>query len=407
MLALSALLRRPVVDREGEELGRLEDLAVHLADAYPAVTRIRVRARRRQLEVGWGSVESIGADGVRLGVARGDLRSEPLREDELLLAHHVVDTQVFDVAGRRLTRVEDVQLARDGRDLRLAGLEVGTGAMLRRLGLGRLGRRSGSKLVDWGELQLATGRGFALHLRSEAGGLRRLSPTALAELASRLPLERGAEALRAAGPDRAAGALSAVTPRLSAGLVGALATEGPQILARMPLDDAVAALRHLDRADLEQVLAAVPSERAGALRRLLAYPPRTAAGLMSPDVLTARAGEPLESIRERLAKARPELESLATLFVLDAAGRVTGALRPTDLIAGDVTPHRVPTLHVATSVEEVVDIFALTDALALPVVDDDGQLVGAVAVDDVLEELLLERLPGRRRFRFLRRHAPA
>ena len=41
--------------------------------------------------------------------------------------------------------------------------------------------------------------------------------------------------------------------------------------------------------------------------------------------------------------------------------------------------------------------FALHDVLVLPVVDEAGRPLGAIAVDDVLEELLLERLPGRRR----------
>jgi magnesium transporter len=57
----------------------------------------------------------------------------------------------------------------------------------------------------------------------------------------------------------------------------------------------------------------------------------------------------------------------------------------------------------------VVDLFALHDVIALPVVDDAGRLVGAVTIDDVLDELIAERLPGTRRFGVLdaRRHAPS
>jgi CBS-domain-containing membrane protein len=54
-------------------------------------------------------------------------------------------------------------------------------------------------------------------------------------------------------------------------------------------------------------------------------------------------------------------------------------------------------------VDRVIDLFALHDFLALPVVDADGRLVDAIAVDDVLEELLIERLPGRDRFARIRR----
>ncbi len=55
-----------------------------------------------------------------------------------------------------------------------------------------------------------------------------------------------------------------------------------------------------------------------------------------------------------------------------------------------------------TPVEDVIDLFAVHDLLALPVVDADGRLLGAIAVDDILEELLAERLPGRRRYRAIR-----
>jgi magnesium transporter len=66
-------------------------------------------------------------------------------------------------------------------------------------------------------------------------------------------------------------------------------------------------------------------------------------------------------------------------------------------------------LSVNQPVEDVVDLFALNDVLAMPVVDDARQLVGTVTIDDVLDELIAERLPGTRRFGVLdaRRHAPS
>ena len=57
----------------------------------------------------------------------------------------------------------------------------------------------------------------------------------------------------------------------------------------------------------------------------------------------------------------------------------------------------MPVLGLDTPVEDVIDLFAVHDVLALPVTDRDGRLAGAVAMDDVLEELVAERLPGRRR----------
>jgi magnesium transporter len=126
---------------------------------------------------------------------------------------------------------------------------------------------------------------------------------------------------------------------------------------------------------------------------------------MNTEVLTAVVGEPVGAIRDRVAADLPELEGLATVFVVDETGRPVGSFEPNDLLAGRSTPRQVPAVSVMLPVERVIDLFALHDYIALPVVDGDGRLVGVVAVDDVLEELLAERLPGQGRYARVRRLA--
>jgi magnesium transporter len=165
----------------------------------------------------------------------------------------------------------------------------------------------------------------------------------------------------------------------------------------------------VDVEDRGDVLERVGGHRAEQLRRLLSYRPATAGALMSPNPLTAPAGSDAEVLRGLLASRSPDLEALATVFVVDDAGRVLGAVPPTRLLAGSADPSPVPVLSVNQPVEDVVDLFALNDVLAMPVVDDARQLVGTVTIDDVLDELIAERLPGTRRFGVLdaRRHAPS
>ena len=129
---------------------------------------------------------------------------------------------------------------------------------------------------------------------------------------------------------------------------------------------------------------------------------------MSTDVRTARAGEPPASIRARLAASRPRLEGLATVFVLDPDGRPIGTLSALDLLADGPTPRPALVVAADASVDAVLDLFARHDVLTVGVVDGGGRLIGAVAIDDVLEELLAERLPARPHGRLAairRRHA--
>jgi Mg/Co/Ni transporter MgtE len=117
---------------------------------------------------------------------------------------------------------------------------------------------------------------------------------------------------------------------------------------------------------------------------------------MTTNIRTAAADEPLEAVRERLAADPPPLEGLATVFLHDADGRYTGAFTPVALLTGS-PPRRLAALRIDTPVDDVIDLFAVQDVLALPVLDAGDRLVGAVAIDDVLEELLAERLPQHRR----------
>jgi Mg/Co/Ni transporter MgtE len=96
------------------------------------------------------------------------------------------------------------------------------------------------------------------------------------------------------------------------------------------------------------------------------------------------------------------------VFLLDADGRPTGTVTPLDLLVRDARPGAAATVPAAAPLDVVLDRFARHDVLAVGVVDDEGRLVGAVAIDDVLEDLLAERLPAGRHGRLgaiRRRHA--
>ncbi len=397
MIALADRLGSRVATESGTQLGRLRDMGARLAEPYPRVASLRVGDRRASRLVAWTDVRSFETDPIVVGAAPEEGGEE---HDELLLKRDVLDAQIVDVAGRRVVRAADVELeARADGELWVAGVDVGSAALIRRLGLRRLAARRRPESLDWRDLHVASGRGHELALAVPASGVHRLRPSELAQVIAALPVARSTDLLERVEPERAARALAAARPGLGGRLVGALEPDvAGSIVAAMPVDDATAALRHLDRERLDGVLGAVPTERAAELRRLLAYPPDSAGGLMTPHVRWARAGEDARAIRERLGGDPPRLDGLLTVFVVDDERRVLGAIPPRRLLAGDVTPLPWPVMTSGAPVGEVVDAFALHDVLAVPVVDGDGRLVGAVAVDDVLEELLIDRLPGRRRF---------
>jgi CBS domain-containing protein len=395
-MLLSDCVGQRVLAADGARVGRVSDLAAEPGEASATVTAVAVDRGRRMRLLPWSCVAVFEPDAVQLRA--GPVEPRPLGERELLLARDVQDAQIVDLAGRRVVRVGDVRLQeRDGL-LSAVAVEVGAPAILRRLGLRRLARRLPPEAVPLGELHVVGGRAHELRLRS--GRLDRLGPAALAAVVSRAPLHSGLELLGAVPPDLAAESVAASHPRLGGRVLTGLDTErAAAVIERMPSDDAAAALRHVDPERLDELLGAVGSARARGLRRLLAQPAGTAGGLMTLDVVTSSHGEPVESLRARVAADGRWARAGAGVVVVDGDRRPLGVLAAADLLAGRSEPVPVPVLRLDTPVERVIDLFAVQDVLTLPVVDADGRLAGAVGIEDVLEELWAERLPGRRRLR--------
>jgi CBS domain-containing protein len=411
MLVLTDYLGQAVLDSADGAVGSVADLAVRLGGSTPPVTTLLVRLdRHRRVAIPWEKVSGFERSAVTLACRAGELDedSDP-PGDALRLMRDVVDTQIVDVSGRRFRRVADVELERSGHELVVAGVDVGSASILRRLGLRALARRFRGRSVPWRDIYVASPAAHALQLRVDRDRVERLGPAGLAQVVGVLPPARGAEVLSAVDSNLAAKVVSATRPEVAGRVVSALGEGAAPIIEEMATDDAAAALRQLSGDDLDAVLRDVGTHRADTLRRLMAYPPATVGALMSPNPLTAPAGAGAAELRARVAAGPPRMEALGTVFMLDEGGAVAGAVSPTRLLTGDASPMRVPVLSVNQPVDDVVDIFALNDVIAVPVTDDSGMVVGVVTIDDVLDELVAERLPGARRYGVLaaRRHAPS
>ena len=224
VLLLSRVTGRNVLGPDGRGVGRLTDLTVRVdgADGPPVVSRLLVTRRGGPtLLVPWAAVEDFGPGPVVLAAARGfevPVLAEALGPDELLLVRDMLDTQVVDVVGQRLARVADVLLSRDGRadgggPLELAGVEVGFGGVVRRLGIG--GDRVTHDVVAWTDLHLASDRGHSVQLAAPRSAVHRLDAHGLATLISRVDVNAASEILAARDPQVAAEAVATVHPEVA------------------------------------------------------------------------------------------------------------------------------------------------------------------------------------------------
>ncbi|OBK75660.1 magnesium transporter [Mycobacterium sp. 1164985.4] len=245
MLLLSDIVHREVVGPNGGTIGRIADVTARPdgGGGLPLAEHLVLSRRRRpELLVPWQSVNLSHPQHIRLNTddELPLVAASPLADNEIMLVRDVLDTQIVDITGQRLTRVADVVLARrhDGR-LEVVGVEVGFDAVLRRLGLGRLAKRLRSDAVAWTDLHPTSDRGHAVALGMPRSAIHLLDARGLAALVARLDTESAAEVLGAKDVAVAADVIRASHPVDAERILLALSEcKAADVVAAMPSDHA-------------------------------------------------------------------------------------------------------------------------------------------------------------------------
>src|SRR6476469_2519054 len=154
MLYLSQVLSRPIRDLEGERVATIKDVIVRLGeDDHPPVIGLVARYRRRDFLVPRWRMTDLNESGVHLNSDILDLRPFVRRETEVMLARDVLDKQLIDVDGKRVERVNDVQIIEAAGDWRVTGADVSLqGLWRRRAPVGFVGTKTPVEVLDWADV---------------------------------------------------------------------------------------------------------------------------------------------------------------------------------------------------------------------------------------------------------------
>jgi CBS domain-containing protein len=419
IVSLAGVLGRPVRNQSGQEIGRLDDIVARWADGqmYPPVSGLVIRVGRRVAFVPASAIDRIAAAEVLLRSSRLDLRDVERRSGEVLLARDVLDHQLVDVDGVQVIRAADLYLAEVLGRIRLVGADVSNATLLRRLGPRRWRPRpTPDRVIDWAAIQPFSepggddDPGAHVRLRTTNEGLLRLRPGELADLLEDLRRDERQELLAALSPDEAADALEEMQPDdLEQLLRETDPGEAARLVAAMEPDEAADALRDLPRAVRAEVLRHIPSTTALALRELLGYEENEAGGIMTTTLVTAKSGEKVKKVVDRISEARGHEVDLDAVAVVDGDGRLLGDVVLLDVLLA-LRASSDTRMSSLLGDEDVVtvDPHASADAVAgkliearrhsMVVVDDDGRPIGRILADDVLDALV----PTKGRFHFPR-----
>ena len=134
MLYVSQAIGRPILDVRGERIAVINDILVRYGDEeYPPVIGLVATYRRRDFFIPRRNIAELSLNGAKLSTNVLDLNPFERREGEVLLGKDVLDNQLIDVDGKRVVRVNDVQLIEVGDIWRVTGADITLAGFLRRL----------------------------------------------------------------------------------------------------------------------------------------------------------------------------------------------------------------------------------------------------------------------------------
>jgi len=400
MLFLASLLDRSVQGKTGEAIGKLEDLIVRMGDErYPPITGLLVRDGRRRFFVPADHLNALNG-AAKLTSSTVDLQPFARRDGEVLLRSDVLDHQLIDITGRRIVRVNDVQLIDVEGVYRIAGVDISPQALLRRLGPRALGERIvGRQIIDWADVQYLVSAA-PVQLKVSYDRLAELNPVDLARIVDALSYREGAEIVAALDDETAAETLEEVSDERLADLLEGMDQErAADILEEMTPGAAADALEDLDDDVAEQLLARMEPEEAADVQALLAYDEDSAGRIMSTDFVRVPANATVQDALLKIRALDEVPDPLLAVYVVaeDDPSSLRGIVRLRNLILAN--PHLpllnlmdddVPTISPQDSARDAARVLAEYNLLAVPVLDEADRMIGIVSVDDALAVLLPE-----------------
>lgn len=402
---ISRIRGLPVLDARGDQTGRVRDVVIQLRTQgrAPRVKGLVVELfARRRIFVPMVRVHAIDASQVVIE-GQVDTRRFSKRDAETLVIDELFDRAVPRPEGRRAA-IYDVSM----RPTRAREWEVDDVALRELPTAGRfaLGKRGSTTIVEWREIPnlVLNSQQVNDHLLAQMADMR---PADVARELHDMSADRRAEVIEALDDDQLADALEELPEDEQVEVLSALDHErAADILEEMNPDDAADLIKELPAEMAEDLLQRMEPEEAADVRGLMIYADLTAGGMMTPEPVVLA---PDATVAEALARVRDEelTPALASMVFIcrppldTPSGRFLGMVHtqrllreaPSLMVSGMMDDSLTP-LGPHSDLAEVSRYFATYNLVVAPVVNDENQLVGAVAVDDLVDHMLPEDWRG-------------
>jgi magnesium transporter len=424
-LALSELLGATVYDPSGAS-GRVREVTLAPQEDRSRVSSLIVKTKSGNRILPLAAVSAING-GIRATTAAADWPAANGTEGLFLLERDLLDQQVIDVNGRKVVRVNDVDLQvdapkdrssdKDSRDkdskdktaathpvLRVHSVDVGARGAVRRLLRGVAPKTALQALLDripprtipWNFVDvIETDPARRVKLKISYEGLAKMHPADIADIVEDLAPDERQAVFQTLDEETAAEALEEVEPKVQKAIVESLDSgRAADIVEEMDPDAAADLLGDLPQERSEQILTQMEPEAQQDVVELLEHREETAAGRMTTEFLALPIAATVQNAIDSLREFEGGVEAVSTIYLVDSHGTLVAAVPLARLVLAEPSTPMLSLVqeplvlaYEGAEENEVAELFDKYNLQTLPVVNEHNKLTGVITSDDVISML--------------------
>ncbi|MDD4627999.1 MAG: CBS domain-containing protein [Candidatus Peribacteraceae bacterium] len=393
----------------GKRIGRLADIVIVESNRLPEVTKLFIRRPYgdASLMIPWDKVKVFQEKEIVISVE--DLKQyekTDLSDADVLLKDHVLDKKVLDIEDREVEIVYDVKLIATSNKLLVTEANISRYRFLRRLGLkplanffyGIQGKKKDRK-IPWTYIQplppnIGSFKGdVKLKVLKEA--LADIHPADLADIIEELDHTQRLAVFGELDTERASDTLEEIDPSVQRELIGALKKEQvAHLLSKMTpgqAADVLSVLPHTETKEILDLLRSQNHEATHKIEGIIGKQDERIANFTTPKVLKQTVSASVQEAQDYFHLHGKDAEVIMYLYITDDADRLLGVMDLRELLQAahektlkDVMIDNVITLNPKSTLKDALDIFSRYDFRAIPVIDEERKLLGAVPFRDVM-----------------------
>ncbi|MDP9339146.1 MAG: CBS domain-containing protein [Acidobacteriota bacterium] len=409
-LYATELMGSKAYDAQGNYVGRVREFFIEPADQPNRVSHfLLARGHFPPLVARHDQVASVTVGDIRLNVSERALELYEPNESLLAVQKDLLDQQIIDTRGRKVVRVNDVDLVElrtnGNTELRLTQVDVGLPGAVRRLLHGfvspamirRLQGNLPQSTIRWEFVNLVEPDPLRrVKLRITHEKLEDLHPADLAAIMEDLSAAERQGIIASLDEETAGAVLAELDERLTTQIVEKLDPgKAADILEEMAPDAAADVLADLPKRTFDEVLEEMPGQEAREVRELLAYEPSTAGGMMNPDFAFVGEDTTREELLVWMRDQDLNLDQLDTVVLLDNAAQFAGTvtisrllLAAPDQSLAELKMEPLLNLEPSADGDEVFELFDKYNLRTLTITDEHKHPIGVITVDDVVSRLV-------------------